>query len=607
MNRPAAVWCVFLVCAGIGLSALAWLSRAALRLETAEAAAQRRAVVEENIRLALWRMDSAVTPLLATETSRPASHYAPFVEVASVSDSFGQREEGPPPPVRIPSPLRWNRSPYVTLHFEIRPDGSFSSPEGGEMPPKTAKQSAVSVTNARLAEIRDRVGRYRIEIALADTSIPETLSTPIQAQSPDVQPAPQQPFAQEMQAQVAKGQNEFQARAKNVMDNTGQALAVQQGFVPPESPGTVSPMRPVWVDARLFLLRRVSENGESRIQGVWLNWPAIREWLLTETEDLLPEADLAAVQDPTPEASARMMASLPVKIVEGALPPVEIPAWTPMRLALLTAWGFVLAALGVGALLLRGTLRLSERRAAFVSAVTHELRTPLTTFQMYTEMLSTGMVEEEKKRRYFDTLQTEAERLTHLVENVLAYARLERGRVDGRRQTLTVADLLDRATERLEARAAQAGMQLVEETDPACLDDAIHTDPAAVEQILFNLVDNACKYAAGAEDRRVHVRATCSRRRLDLRVCDYGPGLSREDARRLFRPFRKSAREAADSAPGVGLGLALSRRLARSLGGELRLERASHPGACFRLSLPLGRTGRKSEGSSDTGSGRLQP
>ena len=110
---------------------------------------------------------------------------------------------------------------------------------------------------------------------------------------------------------------------------------------------------------------------------------------------------------------------------------------------------------------------------------------------------------------------------------------------------------------------------------------------SAVEQILFNLVDNACKYAASASDRRIVLETARSRDRALLKVRDYGPGIARADARRLFRPFSKSARDAANTAPGIGLGLALSRRLARRMGGDLRLDETVTTGACFVLSLPI--------------------
>ena len=100
-------------------------------------------------------------------------------------------------------------------------------------------------------------------------------------------------------------------------------------------------------------------------------------------------------------------------------------------------------------------------------------------------------------------------------------------------------------------------------------------------------MDNACKYARGADDRRVHLVLDRVDSFARLRVWDHGPGISDEQAPRLFVPFSKSAHDAAHSAPGIGLGLALSRRLARRMGGDLVLDRSVRGGACFVVSLPV--------------------
>jgi signal transduction histidine kinase len=343
-------------------------------------------------------------------------------------------------------------------------------------------------------------------------------------------------------------------------------------------------LEPLWIGDELVLARRVIVNGQEYIQGCWLDWPATRDSLLAETTDLLAAVHLEPAGDPA-DPDERRLAGLPLRLA-GALPPGALPAGnTPLGYPLLVAWICVLlATAAVGALLL-GTVALSERRAAFVSAVTHELRTPLTTFRLYTEMLSGGLVRDEAQRgKYLTTLQAEASRLSHLVENVLAYARLERRGRTRPVERCTVAQLLERTAERLGERAVQAGMHLCVEVD-AVRDAAVRADCAAVEQILFNLVDNACKYAAKSDDRRIELRATCDARRVALQVSDHGPGISPVDARRLFRAFHKSASEAANSAPGVGLGLALSRRLARAMRGDLVL-RPCAEGACFVLLLP---------------------
>jgi signal transduction histidine kinase len=206
---------------------------------------------------------------------------------------------------------------------------------------------------------------------------------------------------------------------------------------------------------------------------------------------------------------------------------------------------------------------------------------------MYAEMLLEGMIPDaEQRRSYLETLKVEADRLAHLVENVLQYARLERGSHKRRRDPIEVASLIDRVHHRLCERASQAGMRVEIEADDSVVGLLIRTDPGAVEQILFNLVDNACKYATGSPDPRIHIRLEANDRKLTVQVRDHGPGIAAGDRRRLFRPFSKSAADAANSAPGVGLGLALCRRLAVDLGGRLEVECHPGSGAVFTLTLP---------------------
>jgi signal transduction histidine kinase len=331
----------------------------------------------------------------------------------------------------------------------------------------------------------------------------------------------------------------------------------------------------------------VAVNGAEYVQGCWLDWPAIARWLTSEIADLFPRAHLAPADEEIDAGPGRSLAALPVLLTPG--PPALGPAAaeSPIRLSLIIAWVGVLLAAAAVVILLLGTVSLSERRGAFVSAVTHELRTPLTTFRLYTDMLADGMVTDaEKQRQYLHTLHAEATRLGHLVENVLAYARLERGRAATRVERVPLADLLQRVQDRLADRAIQAGMRLVVQPPDAALQTAcVQADTSVVEQILFNLVDNACKYAGGGEEKLIHLSAAREGEMVALQVRDHGPGIPESQAGRLFRPFRKSARDTAQSAPGVGLGLALSRRLARRLGGDLRVVPCPAPGACFGLTL----------------------
>jgi signal transduction histidine kinase len=363
-----------------------------------------------------------------------------------------------------------------------------------------------------------------------------------------------------------------------------------------ESFPEVTAFSPVWNDGELFLLRQIISGDSVGTQGIWLAWPSLKQALEDGIRDLLPAATLLPDEDGGESTNPLRLMTLPIRLSPG--PPDAVTdslglLGSPLRRSLGLAWVSVLAAAGAVAALLYGAIRLGERRGAFVSAVTHELRTPLTTFQLYTDLLAEGGVEDPDKRRsYVDTLRGEAGRLSHLVENVLAYAQLERSAARRQSERISLAALLERARDRLEHRASGAGMALVIEDDAPAAPREVEIDVSAVEQILFNLVDNACKYARRQEESEntnrgeIHLSVgEDARGRPFLRVADNGPGIRREEARRLFRPFEKSADQAAHSAPGVGLGLALCRRLARALGGDLVLEKTDR-GASFLLILP---------------------
>ncbi len=358
------------------------------------------------------------------------------------------------------------------------------------------------------------------------------------------------------------------------------------------APNSSRPFQGVWLGGNLMLTREAFVDGVRMVQGVWLDWPELRTSLLREITDLFPDAKLEPAANATagtrPDDDPLRFAALPVRLVPGSIQLPSLPFWTPLRRSLGIALACVLLAAVAVALVLFGTVALSERRADFVSAVTHELRTPLTTFRLYSEMLADGMVTDEAQRQtYLDTLSGEAGRLSHLVENVLAYAQLERGSAKARAKNITVGELLDRILPRLQQRADDCGMTVRVQATDADRNTQLHVDAAAVEQILFNLVDNACKYAAPrAAQPVIHLEADTSGKFTMLRVRDHGGGISRSERRRIFHPFHKSADQAAHSAPGVGLGLALCRRLATALGGAITLDATHKDGACFMLRLP---------------------
>jgi signal transduction histidine kinase len=193
------------------------------------------------------------------------------------------------------------------------------------------------------------------------------------------------------------------------------------------------------------------------------------------------------------------------------------------------------------------------------------------------------MVPPSQQSAYLARLRQEANRLGYLVENVLAWAQIERGRRRKPLEELPCNELLEPIVPRLTQRAELGAFAL----DIGYLPPLrVRADRISVEQVLFNLVDNACKYAARAEVRRIALTCEVHRSMLELTVADDGPGVAPSVGRRLFEPMQKSATEAANGAHGIGLGLALSRQLARAMGGELTTRPAPN-GAVFVLTLPL--------------------
>jgi len=597
MRRRWPLWTIFTLCLLAGLSGMISISATALRQNRAEVEALRRGQIEETVRLALWRMDAAVWPLIAQETAR---RYGAYRALTPAQRAYTRSYNDIRGDVLLPSPLLDAELPLVRLNFQIDPNGEITSPQAPtgndrdvisvlsdeELQNGKIRQRIAAATS-RLEELRTKLNRQSLLAVLPDAPPTSTTYTASQPPAPLLAEPNAAPGARGFeQQQIVKNMQEFNARQNSGVNNTNFDLAnnslqlqlardnVREGL-----------MKPVWVDGQLLLARRVDVNGQTFVQGCWLDWPGLRQYLLNTVRDILPSASLQPAPAEDDHGRSRMLASIPVLLAPGHVPLDIQPAGLPVKMILSVAWAGMLIATAAAAALVWGAMRLSARRGAFVSAVTHELRTPLTTVSMYAEMLEGGMIGEDSRRQYLATLRCEAERLGHLVENVLAYSKIERGGMRGRIQTIGLPQLIDAARQRLDSRAAQARMLLTVNIAPAAASACVRADASAVEQILFNLVDNACKYANGSAERRIEMSADVNGRVALIRVRDCGPGISPAQARGLFRPFSKSVHDAANSAPGVGLGLALSRRLARQMSGDLRLE--GGPGARFVLEVPI--------------------
>jgi signal transduction histidine kinase len=671
MRYPWRFWILYAVSLIAVGTALGALTHFALKIEQAEALAQKRAELEDRVSQALWRIDSEIlAPIVAEQATLPAFFYEPIQPLPQPPSAKGAVATFPRD--YFVSPLLTEPSEFTLLHFQIDPSGRVVSPQIPQEdlalvdlsanPELENAQAKMPVYERRFQELKPDLDHDFLVACLPAENLPATansvnaswslfngdfygnnaygqqsagpeaeqMAERLAAAEPPPEPpgSPQvssqqgayiqspygvQPQQQDLnppafeQQQVAPPQ---QAAYPNAAPEAVQGYAsrsvranyqaqirqqAQENFLAANDLSELvetefsakGVSQALWIDGKLLLARRATKGDEIRIQGSWLDWNKLRERVLEGVRDLVPEADVAPVTELDAADASRLSATLPLQLVV-PMPSATLDWFAPTRLSVLAAWACYLVVAALAAYFLHCVIQLAERRASFVSSVTHELRTPLTTLRMYAEMLSEDMVPEgERKRQYVRTLRLEAERLSHLVENVLAYARLERGRPSASLQLVAIDELLAQCERPLAERAAQAEMKWSMRIDPPAAAAICRTDPGVVEQILFNLVDNCCKYGRTETANRIELIATVAGTRIEIAVRDDGAGISPLQRAKLFRPFSKTDHEAARSAPGVGLGLALSRRMARQLGGDLAYKPLDSGGARFVLSLPI--------------------
>ena len=262
-------------------------------------------------------------------------------------------------------------------------------------------------------------------------------------------------------------------------------------------------------------------------------------------------------------------------------PGAAVIAWVGAALALVLCGG-VLALYRLGV----RQIDLVRQQQDFVSAVSHELKTPLTSIRMYSEMLREGWVTEDKLPGYYGFIHDESERLSRLIANVLRLARMTRNEQHLELRPVACGELMDLARSKVSSRIDGAGFTLRLDCPPETGEVLVRADPDAFAQILINLVDNAVKFSAKAQVKEVEIR--CEQLRggaVRFRVRDYGPGVPRDQMKKVFRLFYRAEGALTRETLGTGIGLALVQGLAQAMGGAVDLVNRD-PGAEFRLTLP---------------------
>jgi len=259
------------------------------------------------------------------------------------------------------------------------------------------------------------------------------------------------------------------------------------------------------------------------------------------------------------------------------------------RLTLGLIVGLLVLAIAIGSWLIvadvRRQLVLSRQKTDFVSNVSHELKTPLTSIRMFSELLAEGRVRDKsREREYLGIISTEAARLTRLINNVLDFARIERGEKKYRFESFDLVRLVRETVDAYRPQLESSGFRIDCNLPPETIE--LEGDRDAIAQVLLNLISNAEKYSADTKD--ITVRLRLDRNEAVIEVLDRGIGVPAGCEEKIFEQFYRANDSLSSGIPGSGLGLTLARQIARAHGGEITCQSRPEGGSIFFFKLPVG-------------------
>ena len=222
----------------------------------------------------------------------------------------------------------------------------------------------------------------------------------------------------------------------------------------------------------------------------------------------------------------------------------------------------------------------NRAKSVFLRNVSHEIRTPLTVILNIAELLETAIVAVDRREELRQRMISNGRALLDLVNDLLDLSKLESDKLALELEPVSVTDIVEAVSDDFEGEALRKRVPILVDVDAR---HVVIADPRRLRQILVNLVGNALKFTA---DGRILLRVHRREQRVCIDVIDTGIGISPERAEHLFEPFAQADASVAERYGGSGLGLSLSRRMARAMSGDLTLVASEGGGATFRLVLP---------------------
>lgn len=224
----------------------------------------------------------------------------------------------------------------------------------------------------------------------------------------------------------------------------------------------------------------------------------------------------------------------------------------------------------------------NKTKSEFVSMVSHELRTPLAVIKGFATTLKkyAGMLPQEKVKNYYDIIDSESERLSRLISELLDISRIQEGRITLRLKKFDLQELVTSVVNNLKIKSGNVKFLVEFQKGPL---EAVG-DPDKVTQVLVNLLGNALKYSPS--HGTITIKAQEISGMVRVQVHDEGPGIPEDYRKSVFEPFFRVDDDVNKKNPGTGLGLPISKSLIEAMGGRILAESTPPPGATFSFTLP---------------------
>jgi signal transduction histidine kinase len=226
----------------------------------------------------------------------------------------------------------------------------------------------------------------------------------------------------------------------------------------------------------------------------------------------------------------------------------------------------------------------NRTKSEFLAVMSHELRTPLNAISGYVELMFTTLEDAitEAQRKYLTRIRTNQQHLLTMIEDILSFAKLEAGSLSLEKQRVSVGDTLAELESLIEPELQRKEVAFT--CAPCDRNLMVEANPERLRQILLNLLANAVKFTPSGG--HVGVGASREADRIRMWVSDTGIGIPADQLERVFEPFFQVDRGTTRSYPGIGLGLAIARDLARAMGGDVRIESERGHGSRAWVELP---------------------